>query len=218
MAGRDAIVLVTDRRLGRGLALLDGAASRPVWNDRQCYGSGNENLSTSSPTTWLMTGTGLPGDLQSLQTDVQVVLQGQTSPLALALPSSITSSPTSISLRSAIMLVSHLLYQQRRYLVQSILVGFDQQQQPMLCTMDTLGATSITQQYACVGGAAESLWGSAARYWQPNLSTENLIKRAVSAFGAGIDRNILSGYGAVVHILTRQDGIWDCRIVTSRND
>ena len=233
MAGKEAVVLVTDRRLGRGLALLHGHSTRPVWNDRQCcsnVGDDGERFTPSlQPCAWLMTATGLPGDVQSLQTDVQAVLQSQHDQIPIALPSSSVARPD-ISPRAALTLVSHLLYQRRCYLVETLLVGWESAQkkadsnqqtstlqQPLLCTMDVLGATSICRDYACIGGAASSLWGSAARYWEPRLSTETLVQRAVTAFMAGVDRNILSGYGAVVHVLTADRG-WQTRTVTSRND
>ena len=221
MAGRDSVVLVTDQRFGRGLSLIRSGYSRPVWNE---YFSNSEEATSTATTSvkaprWIMTATGLPGDIQSLQSDVQATLQRQISQVPLA-----GCMGTPFSTRAALTLVSHLLYERRCYLVEPLLVGFDEnddnddgQQEPVLCSLDMLGATSITKNYACAGGAAAGLWGSAAQHWRPNLPTDELVQVALRAFAAGVDRDILSGYGALVHIL-HANGKWEELQVASRND
>lgn len=233
MAGRDAIVLVTDQRFGRGLGLINAGTARPVWNDflSNNAGTGNANVaaargSCSSP--WLLTATGLPGDVQSLRDDVQATLQREhcqkVPSLVLAAAAKTPMTTGSVSTRAAVSLVSHLLYQRRCYLVEPLLVGFGREEEeshpklkPMLCTMDMLGATSWTNDYTCVGGAATGLWGSAAQHWKPQLETTALVQVALRAFFAAVDRDIHSGYGARVHIL-HQTGKWEELQVASRND
>lgn len=250
MAGREAIVMVCDGRFGRGLGLIaaTSASIRPVWTATTSTStsiSSQSSCASSPPPFWIMTATGLPGDIQSLRSNVQAILaQQETTTLQLqlqALPSprqeSIlsgallqgddgnenaagviattrtmatlpTSPPRSHSVRAAISLISHLLYQQQ-YLVQPLIAGWqpsfdvEGQAQPVLCTMDPKGATSITHQYAVIGTASVALRGSAARYYQPQLETSQLLQRAVQAFLAGTERDILSGQGVVLYVLHR---------------
>lgn len=238
MAGRDSIVLITDQRFGRGLGLLRSGYSRPVWNEYISSSFSSLTAETTTPSSlstprprWLMTATGLPGDVQSLQADVQAILQRHHSQLPLDIHGSSDdvdddADSRSTSARAAVSLISHLLYQRRgNYLVEPLLVGFEednshdgeQQKRPLLCSLDMLGATSITRNYVCAGGAAAGLWGSAARYFQANLETKALVQRAMQAFGAAVDRDILSGYGALVHVL-HANGKWEEWQVATRND
>lgn len=332
MASRDAVVLVTDTRLGRGLGLIHAHVTRPVWGASLKSSSLGLSSLSEPPPRWIMTATGLPGDIQSLQADMQAILQQQHTSLpirgrngrssrsdATIEQSSYSSSSCKlVSTRAAVQILSHLLYQQRRYLVQPILVGFVPQEEegdydknekefeteenkeregdenkhitdntdgeaaaantpstlksssskrrwiPWLCTMDMLGATSITHDYAATGAAAAALLGSAAIYYPHDdddnddsaisddderdkqgssnqesssgqqeqqeikttptrgtnvVDTSVLLEAAVKAFLAGIDRNILSGYGVVAYVLHARDGrCEEYQVLTTRND
>eukprot|EP00977_Amphora_coffeiformis_P028141 scaffold34702_cov147-Amphora_coffeaeformis.AAC.3 len=251
MAGRDAIVVVTDQRFGRGLGLIQAGYERPVWNAYLSSSCSTTTTTTTNhrPTTaphacpWLLTATGLPSDVQSLQADVQAILQRQDAPIPILVTSTGNNNDNDINQHQTIMgttaatsLVSHLLYTQRRYLVEPLLVGFipkhknenddddddddDDDYQPYLCTMDTLGATSVTSDYAAVGSAAVGLWGAAAAQYPPHprCDTPTLVRAATTAFFAAVDRDITAGYGAVVHVLHARTNRWESWTVTHRND
>ena len=241
MAGRNAIVVVTDQRFGRGLGLIQAGYERPVWNAYLSSSSSSQQQQHLPACPWLLTATGLPSDIQSLQADVQAILQRQESPIPILTSggqhNNDHSTTTSISTATT-SLISHLLYTQRRYLVKPLLVGFvtnklnkkhqtddsdddnDDYYQPYLCTMDTLGATSVRTDYAAVGSVG--LWGAAAAHYQTSSDflddTQALIMAAVTAFFAAVDRDITAGYGAVVHVLHARTNAWESFTVSHRND
>jgi 20S proteasome subunit beta 3 len=217
LAGRDAVVLAVDQRAGKGLGLIVPDSQRPVlWLPGTDGNDGRRR-----PPRWLLTATGLPGDVQSLQADVRALLQTTKVPLSLE-----TEKDDTLSAATAVALTSYLLYHRRgAYLVQPLLVGFDdgdipgeaqQAARPMVCSFDGIGATSVFGNYAAAGAAAASLLGTAAAHWRPDLSATELVTLAAHVLQA-TDRNILSGYGAVLYVL-HANGKLETFEVQARND
>ena len=87
---------------------------------------------------------------------------------------------------------------------------------PYLCSMDVIGATSLSADFACGGAATSSLYGTAEAFWRPNMDRNELLAVIAKAFVAALERDCLSGYGALVYVLT-SDGITEYDIST-RND
>lgn len=87
---------------------------------------------------------------------------------------------------------------------------------PFLCSMDLLGARSESQSFVCAGTATESIFGTAEALWKPDLTPEQLLPICCKAFLSALERDCLSGYGAVVYMIT-PDGIVE-HDVTGRND
>jgi 20S proteasome subunit beta 3 len=77
---------------------------------------------------------------------------------------------------------------------------------PYLCSMDVLGAMSTSPAFVCAGTAEQSLYGTAEALWKPNLTPDELLAVCSQAFLSALERDAMSGYGAVVYILT-PDGI-----------
>jgi 20S proteasome alpha/beta subunit len=125
-----------------------------------------------------------------------------------------------LSAAAAVALTSYLLYYRRgAYLVQPLLVGFDDvhgEAKPIVCSFDGIGATSLFGNYAAAGAAAASLMGTAAAHWQPDLSAPDLVALAAHVLQA-TDRDILSGYGAVLYVL-HASGKLETFEVQARND
>ena len=74
-------------------------------------------------------------------------------------------------------------------------------QKPYLCTMDMLGAQSTSNSFVCSGVASRSLHGTAEALWKPNLEGEELVEVCGRAFVSALERDCLSGYGAVVYLI-----------------
>jgi 20S proteasome subunit beta 3 len=87
---------------------------------------------------------------------------------------------------------------------------------PYLCSMDVIGATSLSSDFACGGAATSSLYGTAEAFWRPHMDRDELVHVVAKAFVAALERDCLSGYGALVYLLTA-DGITEYDIST-RND
>jgi 20S proteasome subunit beta 3 len=88
---------------------------------------------------------------------------------------------------------------------------------PYLCSMDMIGAKSTSRAFCCSGAAAQSLYGTAEALWRPNLDEEQLVRTCARAFTTALERDCLSGYGAVVYLVSPSKGIvaYD---ISSRND
>jgi len=74
-------------------------------------------------------------------------------------------------------------------------------QRPYLCGTDMLGAQSTSTSFVCSGVASRSLHGTAEALWKPNLDGEELVEVCGRAFVSALERDILSGYGAVVYLI-----------------
>lgn len=90
------------------------------------------------------------------------------------------------------------------------------QYRPFLCSLDMIGARSQADSFVCAGVATQSLYGTAEALWRPNLSPEELVRLCGQAFMTALERDCLSGYGALVYLITR-DGIVEYDLDT-RND
>ena len=148
-----------------------------------------------------------------------------------------------ISPRAMAVLTSHILYHRRRapYYVQPLVVGLskstaairrqvpveDDHQStgpmdddfvyvPFLCAMDMIGAKSFSESFVCSGAATKSLYGTAEALWRPNLEPEELAEVCGKAFQSALERDCLSGYGAIIYLITK-DEITEYELA-SRND
>jgi 20S proteasome subunit beta 3 len=96
----------------------------------------------------------------------------------------------------------------------------DDEDQPLyasyLCSMDCIGARSESPSFVCAGAAKHSLYGTCEALWRPELDREELLAVCCKAFLSALERDCLSGYGAVVYLIT-PDGIEEMDI-TGRTD
>jgi 20S proteasome subunit beta 3 len=87
---------------------------------------------------------------------------------------------------------------------------------PYICCMDMIGAKSESNAFSCAGTASKSLYGTAEALWKPNLSPDALVSVCTKAFLSALERDCLSGYGAMLYLLT-PDGITEYDI-SGRSD
>jgi 20S proteasome subunit beta 3 len=135
--------------------------------------------------------------------------------------------------RSMASLLSHVLYGRKRapYYVEPVVVGLQRCfhnsivtqcdptatldsstspsstffYRPFLYSFDTIGAKSTSTTFVCAGAASSSLYGTAEALWEPNLSPSDLVRVCGEAFLAALERDCLSGYGAIVYLLMPDD-------------
>ena len=79
-------------------------------------------------------------------------------------------------------------------------------QKPYICGTDMLGAQSSSQSFVCSGVASRSLHGTAEALWRPDLEADELVEVCGRAFISALERDCLSGYGAVVYLIQSGDG------------
>lgn len=122
---------------------------------------------------------------------------------------------------------SAMLYEKRfgPYFVEPIVAGLEEiidpinqskTLQPYICAMDLIGAQVFTDDFLVGGTASEQLYGICEALYKPNMDTEQLFETISQCLLAAVDRDCLSGWGAIVHIIT-PEGVTQ-RELKSRKD
>lgn len=105
-------------------------------------------------------------------------------------------------------LVSTTLYAKRfaPYFCEPVIAGLDKDNKPYLCSLDLLGCLSDAKDFSVAGSCADSLLGTCETFYKPDLEPDQLFETMSQALLAALDRDCISGWGAVVHIITK-DGV-----------
>ncbi|WVQ99571.1 hypothetical protein IAU59_006707 [Kwoniella sp. CBS 9459] len=107
-------------------------------------------------------------------------------------------------------LLSSTLYEKRfgPFFIEPVVAGLttptplDPNPKPYISTMDTIGCITTPKDFAVAGTAADKLYGVAEGLWEPDLEPEDLFETISQTLLNAVDRDALSGWGAVVHIIT----------------
>lgn len=101
-------------------------------------------------------------------------------------------------------LVSSTLYEKRfgPYFVEPVVAGLDKKNEPFICSMDLIGCINFAKDFVVSGTSAPNLYGMCESLWEPNLEPEDLFETISQALLNAVDRDALSGWGAVVHVIT----------------
>lgn len=88
------------------------------------------------------------------------------------------------------------------YFVEPIVAGLDPKTyKPYVCAMDLIGCINQPEDFVVEGTCAKQLYGMCESLWQPDMSPEELFETISQALVNAFDRDALSGWGAVVHIM-----------------
>jgi 20S proteasome subunit beta 3 len=179
MAGKDCVGIATDRRLG---LQAQGVAS----DFQKVFPMGDK----------LYVG------LAGLATDVQTVHNVLQYRLGLyELNEERQMSPKVFS-----HLLSNLLYEKRfgPYFIEPIVAGLDEQNKPFLSGSDLIGATVKADDFVVSGTCTGNLYGMCETLYKPDMDPDQLFETLAQALLASVDRDALSGWGGIVHIITPQ--------------
>ena len=101
-------------------------------------------------------------------------------------------------------LLSTLLYEKRfgPYFVEPVVAGLDKNDKPFISAMDLIGAPLYTDDFVVSGTATEAMLGMCETLYRPDLEPEDLFETISQCLLASVNRDALSGWGAVVHIIT----------------
>jgi 20S proteasome subunit beta 3 len=117
-------------------------------------------------------------------------------------------------------LTSSVLYAKRfgPYYAEPIVCGLGgpNGDQPFVCSMDLIGCINWAEDFVVGGTASESLYGMCEALYEPDLEPEALFECISQALLNAVDRNALSGWGAVVHVITPTEVI--SRTLKGRQD
>lgn len=103
-------------------------------------------------------------------------------------------------------LVSSTLYSKRfaPYFSEPVIAGLDKDNKPFLCSMDLLGCIAEADDFAVAGTCAESLLGTCETFYRKDMNPDELFQCVSQSLLAALDRDCISGWGAVVHVITKE--------------
>jgi len=116
-------------------------------------------------------------------------------------------------------LVSSMLYEKRfgPYFCDPVIAGIDPENgEPSICNMDLIGCMNFAKDFVVAGTCSENLYGMCEALYRENMEPEDLFETISQALVNAFDRDALSGWGAVVHILTPTQVI--TRTIKTRQD
>ncbi|TFJ80601.1 hypothetical protein NSK_008027 [Nannochloropsis salina CCMP1776] len=116
-------------------------------------------------------------------------------------------------------LLSHILYEKRfgPYFVEPLVAGLRAEDNtPFISGMDLIGAPVFAKDFVVAGTCAANLYGLCESFFKPDLEPEQLFEVLSQSLLASVDRDALSGWGAVVHVIT-PDGVTS-RTLKARQD
>jgi 20S proteasome subunit beta 3 len=101
-------------------------------------------------------------------------------------------------------LVSAILYEKRfgPYFCEPIIAGLNDDGTPFICTTDLIGAKQLAKDFVVSGTASESLYGACESMYKPDLGPEELFEVISQALLSSVDRDCISGWGGIVHVVT----------------
>lgn len=108
-----------------------------------------------------------------------------------------------ISPRAFAHLVSSTQYGKRwgPYFVEPIVAGLGKDNEPFICSMDVIGCINWAKDFVVSGTAAPQLFGICEALYEPDLEPEQLFECLSQCLLNAVDRNALSGWGALVHVM-----------------
>ena len=88
------------------------------------------------------------------------------------------------------------------YFVEPVVAGLDPKtDQPFIMVSDTIGCASTPGDFVCSGTAGESMWTTCEAVYEPNLPKQDLLETISQVFLSCLDRDSMSGWGAVVYVM-----------------
>ena len=105
-------------------------------------------------------------------------------------------------------LLSTLLYEKRfgPYFVEPIVAGLDEDNKPFLSCMDLIGSSVKADDFVVSGTCTGNMFGMCEALYKPGLKPDELFEVMAQALLSSVDRDAMSGWGGVVHIITK-DGV-----------
>lgn len=105
-------------------------------------------------------------------------------------------------------LVSSTLYEKRfgPYFTAPVIAGLEKNGDPFICSMDYIGCINFAKDFVVAGTASTQLYGMCESFWEPDMDSETLFEAISQSLLNGVDRDAISGWGGIVHVITK-DGV-----------
>eukprot|EP01104_Vermistella_antarctica_P020842 TRINITY_DN9104_c0_g1_i1.p2 TRINITY_DN9104_c0_g1~~TRINITY_DN9104_c0_g1_i1.p2 ORF type:complete len:219 (+),score=44.62 TRINITY_DN9104_c0_g1_i1:44-658(+) len=114
--------------------------------------------------------------------------------------------------------VATVLYEKRfgPYFVEPVVAGLEPDGTPFITAMDLIGAPVLASDFVVSGTSSESLYGMCETLYKPDQEPEDLFEVLSQCLLAALNRDSMSGWGAVVHVITADQVI--TRTLKTRQD
>jgi 20S proteasome subunit beta 3 len=101
-------------------------------------------------------------------------------------------------------MTSSVLYERRfsPYFVEPVIAGLEDDNTPFICSADLIGCLNFAKDFVVSGTCAEQLFGMCESLWEPDLEPDDLFETISQSLINAVDRDALSGWGAIVHVIT----------------
>lgn len=179
MVGKDCVAIASDTRMGV-------QAQTVSTNFQKIYPMGDR----------LMIG------LSGLATDVQTLSQR----LEYRLEMYKLRENKEIKPEPFMNLVASMLYEKRfgPYFIEPVIAGLEPgTNKPFIASADLIGCTMKTDNFVVAGTCEDNLYGMCESLWEPDLEPDDLFETISQALMNAVDRDALSGWGGVVHIIEK---------------
>mmetsp|Transcript_16735 Transcript_16735/g.46854 ORF Transcript_16735/g.46854 Transcript_16735/m.46854 type:complete len:205 (+) Transcript_16735:132-746(+) len=105
-------------------------------------------------------------------------------------------------------LLSTMLYEKRfgPYFCEPVVAGLDAKGKPFLSSMDLIGSQVKCDDFVVTGNCTGNLYGMCESLYKPDLEPDQLFEALAQSLLSSVDRDAMSGWGGVVHIITK-DGV-----------
>lgn len=103
-------------------------------------------------------------------------------------------------------MVSNLLYERRfgPYFVEPVIAGLDPNtDQPFIGSLDLIGCSMEPEDFVVSGTCSEQMYGMCEVLWRPGMNPEELFECISQSLLNALDRDAVSGWGAVVHVIEK---------------
>lgn len=181
MTGKECVGIAADRRLGIQLTTI---------------ATDFEKVFRMSPKLYVGLG-GLATDVQTLKNLLEFRMN------LYKLKEEREMSPEVFS-----HMLSTILYEKRfgPYFVEPVVAGLDENNKPFLSGMDLIGATVKEDTFVVTGTCTGNMFGMCESLYKPDMDPDQLFETLAQSLLSSVDRDALSGWGGVVHIITK-DGV-----------
>jgi 20S proteasome subunit beta 3 len=92
------------------------------------------------------------------------------------------------------------------YYCEPVIAGLEPDGTPYVTGMDLIGAMAPAEDFVVSGNNTDSLLGVCESMYKPGLEPEELFEVISQCLLAAVNRDCLSGWGGVVHVITK-DGM-----------
>lgn len=83
-----------------------------------------------------------------------------------------------------------------------MIAGLDHANEPFICSMDVIGCINFAKDFVVSGVSSPNLYGMCESLYRPDLEPEDLFETISQALLNAVDRDALSGWGAIVYVIT----------------